>query len=566
MQNAEQIIDALMEMILNTEFEETDVHSLYEKLQPYLAPFAEAYQVAKINLHIEYAPNVYDISGRGDTFESVYSEDASDEPMELTFADLYMTTGVVKIYPCRGVEWGDATRRAITAVTRLSAMQFSRANMVRRIERLSYIDLLTGLANAPGVAYYGTRIEQNGSTADYAGCFLNIKNFKYFNQSLSDSGGDAVIRQYALRLYGFMDHRSELVARLGGDDFFVLVKKERLDRFLRFASPLSLILNNEAKRTRVTIESWIGVYLACEGDSVTTIMHNAAFANTQAKQTLTSVAYLDPEAKAQMLRSREIVHILPDALREHELVAYYQPKVGAGDGELCGGEALVRWQRDGKLIPPNEFLSAAESGGLIPSIDLYMLETVCDDLRKWLDAGIEPVRISVNFSKSSFLRDSLVKDTLDLLRKYCIDGSYLEIEVTESAFYECRPALEAFIETMHKTGVTVSLDNFGTGYSSLNMLKSLDLDTVKLDKSFFSQLDSQSEQDRILLRSMASMIGDLNKTAVSEGVENVEQIDLARRIGCEVVQGFFFDKPLSCDEFTARLLDRHYKVSGAAAE
>ena len=560
MQQSERILEALMELILNAEFEEVDVHSLYGKLKPYFAPFAEAFQIAKINLHIEYAPNVYDISGRGDTFESVFCEEASDDLIELTFADLYMTTGTVKIYPRLGVEWDGAAKRSITAITKLVAMQFSRANMAHRIERLSYIDLLTGLANGPGVSYYGKRIEQSGSTADYAGCVINLKNFKYINQSLNDNGGDSVIRQYALRLYGFMDHRSELVARLGGDNFFVLVKKERLDRFVKFASSLNLILSNE-KRTRLTIDSWIGVYPACEGDTVTDILNSAFFANERAKQTHTSVVTLDPESKAQMLHIKEIAHILPEAMREHELVAYYQPKVRAATGELCGGEALVRWQRGGKLIPPGEFLSAAEANGLVPNLDFYMLETVLNDLRKWIDAGLEPVRVSVNFSKSNFYRESLAKETLDLIHRYCIDGSYLEIEVTESTFYESLPALEKFIDAMHKVGVKVSLDDFGTGYSSLNMLKTLDLDSVKLDKSIFDHLDSKSEDDLRLLHSMAGMISELNMTAVSEGVESADQVAFARRIGCDVVQGYFFDKPLNCDEFTSRLLDPRYEVA-----
>ncbi|MBO4915365.1 MAG: EAL domain-containing protein, partial [Oscillospiraceae bacterium] len=348
---------------------------------------------------------------------------------------------------------------------------------------------------------------------------------------------------------------------LGGDNFFALVRKERLERFLAFAASLNLILSSNAKRTRLTIDSWIGVYPVCEGDSISEVLNNASFANGQAKRSHISVAWFDASAKEQSLRVKQIAQTLPEAMRVQELAAFYQPKVSSGTGDLTGGEALVRWMRDGKLIPPNEFISAAEASGLITSLDLYMLEAVCRDLRKWLDAGIEPVRISVNYSGRDFYKESLIKDTLDVMRKYCVDGSYLEIEITESSFFENMAALEAFISEMHKNGVKVSLDDFGTGYSSLNMLKSLDLDTVKLDKSFFVNLDSQSEKDRALLQNIAYMINELKKTAVSEGIENAEQIDFARKIGCEVVQGYYFDKPLSYEEFTERLLNRHYKIS-----
>lgn len=572
MQNSEQMLTALMDLILNTEFEESDIHVLYEKLQPYLSPFIEMLHIAKIDIHIEFAPNVYDLSGKGDTFGTAFCDDVGEEPLVLTYVDLYMTTGTVKIYPVAGYVWSDEEREQITTVSKLVAMRFSRVNMVHRIERLTYIDLLTGLANSPGVSYYGARIEREGATGDYAGCFVNLKNFKYINQQLNStanaapsggSSGDAVIRQYALRLYGFMDHRSELVARLGGDNFFVLVRKERLERFLKFASTLNLILNSEGMRTRLTVDSWIGVYLANEGDSVSTILGNASFANEQAKKTHISVAYFDPSAMEYMLHVKQTAQSLPEALRTHELLAFYQPKVNADSGELCGGEALVRWRRDGQLILPAEFVPAAEASGLVTKLDLYMLDAVCRDIRSWIDQGIEPVRISVNYSQSDFFRESLIKDTLDIVSKYDVNGKYLEIEITESSFYENFAALEEFINAMHQNGIKVSLDDFGTGYSSLNMLKSLDLDTVKLDKSFFENLNSKNDKDRVVLRKVADMINELQKTAISEGVEDAEQIDFARQIGCEIVQGYYFDKPLSYGDFTARLLDRHYKLDGS---
>lgn len=568
-QNSEQMLNALMELILNAEFEESDIHTLYEKLLPYIKPFVEMLSIAKIDIHLEFAPNSYDLSGKGDSFGTTFRDDAGSEPMTLNYVDLYMTTGTVKLYPVAGHEWSEEERKHISAVSRLVAIQFSRVNMVHRIERLSYIDLLTGLANSPGVSYYGARIERNGSIGDYAGCFVNLKNFKFITRQLnsasnspanSSGNGNAVIRQYALRLYGFMDHRSELVARLGGDNFFALVRKERLDRFLKFASSLNLILNSEGMRTRLTVDSWIGVYPANDGDPVSTVLSNASFANEQAKKNHVPIAYFDPAAMDFMLHVKQVAQTLPAALRAHELSAFYQPKVNTATGELYGAEALVRWNRDGKFISPAEFVPAAEASGMVTAIDLYMLDVVCRDLRRWLDDGIEPVCVSVNYSQSDFYRETLVKDTLDILQKYDIDGKYLEIEITESSFYENLAALQEFIRVMHENGVKVSLDDFGTGYSSLNMLKSLDLDTIKLDKSFFENLNSKDEKDRVVLRKVADMINELQKTAVSEGVEDAEQIDFARQIGCDIVQGYFFDKPMSCNDFTARLLDRHYDL------
>ncbi len=553
-----QILDALMELILSAELDESDIKALYDKLQPHLRPFAEALGIARLEIRIDFAPNVYDLSGRGEVLSTDYFDDADGVPFVLTFPDLYMTTGTASIHPRAGVVWDDEAKRTITTVAKFLALQFSRMNMVNRIERLSYIDLFTGLANTQGVTHYGARIEKNYSLADYAGCFINLKNLRYINQQPNRTTGDAVIRQYALRLYGFMDHRNELVARLGGDNFFVLLRRERLERFLNLISALGIILNNGGERTRLTIEAWVGVYLANENDPVGVILTNAAFANEQAKHDRIPVVYFDPTAKEHMLHTRQIAHTLPDAMRTQELLAFYQPKVNSHTGDLCGGEALVRWFRDEQVVPPSEFVPAAEASGLITTLDLYMLDAVCADLRSWLDAGVEPVCISVNYSQHDFRKRSLIEDTIAIVDKYQIDGKYLEIEITETSFYENFQALDDFIRAMHARGIRVALDDFGTGYSSLNMLKTLDLDTIKLDKSFFDEYSKKDESDRAVLRSVADMIVRLNKTAVSEGIETADQIKAARALGCDVVQGYFFDKPLSYAEFSDRLDHRHY--------
>lgn len=558
MQEYEQMLRALTDLLLGAEFGNSDFTALHEEFQTHLKPIAERLHVAKVDGHIDFAPNVHDLNGGGVTFSSAYSEDAGEEPLVIPYSDLFMVSGGASIYPCAGYVWDEEEKRLVTAVSKIIALQFSRMSMVNRIDRLSYVDMFTGLVNSQGVIHYGTRLEEENPISDYAGCFLNLKNLKYINQQLSSTNGDAVIRQYALRLYGFIDHRNELAARLGGDNFFVLVRKERLERFLSIVSALNIILNNGGERTRLVIESWVGVYPANEHDPIGMILSNASFANEEAKRTHVSVVYFDPSAMEHLMHARQIAHMLPDALRTQELLAFYQPKVDSNTGDLCGGEALVRWIKDGAFIPPSEFIPSAEASGLITQLDLYMLEMVCKDLRSWLDAGIEPVRISVNYSQNDFHRSTLVKDTLDILQKYGIDGKYLEIEITESSFYDSFQALENFIRAMHKHGVKVSLDDFGTGYSSLNMLKSLDLDTVKLDKSFFDESSYKDETDRVVLRSVADMLTQLNKTAVSEGIETAEQIKFAREIGCDIIQGYFFDKPLDYDEFTSRLNNRHY--------
>ena len=556
----EEILNELLELILSVDQTETDVQKLHEDMHPHLRAIAEWLFIAKTDVRIEVSPNVYDIYGRTDTFGKTYFDDAGDTPLVLTYPTRDYIKGVAALYPRRGHEWTPEELRRIEAVSKLMVGFFSGASMLRRELKTPYTDLLTGLANNPGVAYYGARIEEKHAMSEYTGCFINLKNFKYINEKLGNPGGDRVMRQYAFRLNDSLDPSCELLARLGGDNFFALVRNEHAEKFLGTAVSLNITLGSGDERQYVPLGAWIGVYHAEEDDSVTQVLINASFAYEQAKKSRVTVSYYDPSHRSRSLHARAVAQAFPEALRSGELVCCYQPKVYLSTGELYGCEALVRWVRDGKMIPPSDFVPIAESHGLVGELDRHMLECVCRDLRTWLDRGIEPVRVSVNYSQHDFYNENLVEETLKIIRRYRVEGKYLEIEITESSFFENFQALEDFIKAMHRHGIEVSLDDFGTGYSSLNMLKSLDLDTVKLDKSFFDNLSGDSENDRVVLRSVADMLSQLHKTAISEGVETPEQYKFAREIGCDIIQGYFFDKPLSFEEFTERLINRRYNT------
>ena len=562
----EAMLNELMELILSGDPAESDIHQLYADLQPHLQALADWLHVARTDIRIEIQPNVYEIRGRTETFGNTYHDEIGGEPLVLAYPHLSHIVGTARIYPWKGYVWTKTELHRIKAISNLLVLEFSCANMTKRAKKTPYTDLLTGLSNNPGVAYYGARMEQRYDMSEYAGCFINLKNFKYINNQLGNAGGDEAMRQYAFRLYDFLQPTGEMVARLGGDNFFALVRKEHLEQFLGTAVSQNITVGSGGSRAYLPLNAWVGVYHAKPGDHVTNILVNASFAYEQAKKSRITICYFDPAIMRQSLHAREVSQAFPEALRAGELICCYQPKVYMSTGELYGCEALVRWMKDGTLVPPSEFVPIAESSGLVDALDRYMLESVCRDLRSWLDAGIEPVCVSVNYSQHDFYNETLIDETLDIIHKYRIDGKYLEIEITESSFFENFSALERFIKVMHENSIKVSLDDFGTGYSSLSMLKSLDLDTVKLDKSFFDNLDSNKESDRVVLRSIADMLNQLHKTAISEGVETPEQIDFAREIGCDIIQGYFFDKPLSYDEFTERLRHRHYAKADIAGK
>ena len=260
------------------------------------------------------------------------------------------------------------------------------------------------------------------------------------------------------------------------------------------------------------------------------------------------------------LHRKEIAEKLPQAIENHNIMPFYQPKVHIKRKELFGCEALARWKFGGSIISPTDFIPDAEKNGIIASLDLYMLRSVCRDIREWLDSGIEPVPVSVNYSQQNFIRPTLITETLDIINEFDIDGKYIEFEITETSYIENFEVLEEFVNEMHRHGIRVSLDDFGVGYSSFKMFSTLDIDTIKLDKSLFEGDNAYAKKNHAILKNITSMINDIDALTVAEGIESSKQLDLVREIGGNIVQGYIFDKPLEKAEFTKRLISKKYEI------
>ena len=205
-----------------------------------------------------------------------------------------------------------------------------------------------------------------------------------------------------------------------------------------------------------------------------------------------------------------------------------------------------------------EFIPSLEKDGTICDLDFFVFETVCKSIRDWLDRGIEPVCISSNFSRIHLKNDLFADRILKIMEKYDIDSKYVEIEITESASYEDFQRLEIFLAEMKKHDIDVSIDDFGTGYSSLSLLKNLDVDIIKLDRSFIMDIDSDKSQksrnDRIVINNIIRMANELNMRVIAEGVETEDQAAFLQDASCEMAQGYLFDRPVSHDDFENLLL------------
>jgi EAL domain-containing protein (putative c-di-GMP-specific phosphodiesterase class I) len=287
-------------------------------------------------------------------------------------------------------------------------------------------------------------------------------------------------------------------------------------------------------------------------------MDDASMAMATSRKSRMDVVYFTEELMYRSMLRRKIVTRFPDALRNGELEAFYQPKVSRENYRLCGCEALARWRADGVVHMPTEFIPALEEAGLMIQLDFHILEQVCRDIRSWLDEGITPVRVSVNYSKRDLMEEDLAERTLEVIRRWGIDPCYLEIEFTETTGYVDAGLLSTFVQQMRSSGVTVSMDDFGTGYSSVNLFKSLDFDVVKLDRSFIHNIDRHIIRDEVILENIIQMLHELNCEIVAEGVETERQMGFLRNTACQVIQGFYFDQPMPRQEFVTRLVNPQY--------
>lgn len=418
-----------------------------------------------------------------------------------------------------------------------------------------YIDSLTGILNTAGFMKQGTALCEERRQADYTGLFLNIKGFRYINQRFGFTHGDDAMRKYAQRIQTLL-LPDELFARLGCDNYALLIQKGRVDSLLDSLLSIRIHVQLEDFVNTFDLSSRAGLYEIRPEDTMNDIINRITVAGLLAKSSPHhNTIWFREKMMERYIHDKEIADSFTSAIENNEFSVYYQPKVTLDDQILYGCEALARWNRVKEVIFPSEFVPILEQEGTICILDFYVLDTVCKDIRKWLDMGIEPVRISTNFSKIHLHNKNLAKDILRVLDRYQVDTKYIEIELTETCGYEDFESLSEFVDTMKEHGVHTSIDDFGTGYSSLNLLKDLNIDTIKLDKSFLCQNPNTAKKhtNEIVIKTIINMAVDLEMEVICEGVETLKQARLLQTLHCPAVQGFLFDEPLSHNDFEERL-------------
>jgi diguanylate cyclase (GGDEF)-like protein len=389
------------------------------------------------------------------------------------------------------------------------------------------------------------------------GCvlFIDLNRFKLINDTLGRRIGDALLRQVAQRLRGTL-RDEDLVAHLSGDEFAVGLFDirqhfEATTVAQKLQAALEAPFQVEGHDLSVGASIGISVYPQ-DGDDAETLLRMADIAMERAKQGVAnpdhSVAFYRLDMNEGMQERMRIESGLRHALGHGELTLHYQPKFDIASGTIVGAEALVRWMHPERgLVPPADFIPLAETTGLIVQVGEWVLEEACAQAAVWQRAGLRPFRLAVNVSAREFTQ-SLPGRVADTLKRYKLDPSWLELEITESTLMHDIERVIGIMDRINTLGVALSLDDFGTGYSSLSYLKRFPIQTLKIDRSFTTGLPDDPN-DCAIASTIISIGQQLRHRVIAEGVETLEQLEFLRKSGCDEVQGYLYAAPLPAYEF-----------------
>lgn len=495
---------------------------------------------------------------QGQCVKVILYENNDDSYAEMTtFSYKFPNGGAVTIkdYPQGSTPYTKEELAMHKVLFRKIFYKFSRTMMQSMLHEVMMTDLSTGVANQDALMHFVGGVIATGRIEDYNIIFFNVHNFKYVNKVFPYEQGDIILRNYAQHVKSMMED-DEVVARLGGDNFILVFHKERREKLIEQLQNIRIYHQWQAKECEFVFGATIGVS-DLDGIAVPrAIMGRASIAYQAARQKgVGSVVEFTTEIEKQLLANQSVVSNFLPALQAKEFVVYYQPKVNIVDRTLYGAEALVRWIRNGKMVPPIQFIPQLEREGSVCKLDYYVLENVCAFLKERLEKGLPVVPISVNYSRRHLEEENLVERTLEIIDRYGVDHHLIEIELTESDDFQNYEIMSHIIDRFKENGIGTSIDDFGTGFSSLNMIKQVDLDVIKIDKSFIPLEKDypEKEYDLVMFRSIVKLLNELGKKSIAEGVETVEQIDYLREVGCDIVQGYVFDKPLPQEMFEERL-------------
>lgn len=417
----------------------------------------------------------------------------------------------------------------------------------QEMERWLGLDELTGIYNRQMFCKAVEELFQQYPEDEFVILRLDVERFKLINDLYGEEAGDRLL-VYIASQFNEAPLKNSIYGRLHADNFVICFSLRQMQpqNFVR-----KLQENVEHFFTAYKVVMAFGIYYVKDTSlPVSKMCDRAGIAKQQIKGNyMKSYSEYDEKMRKSILQEQDLVNEMKSALESGQFEIYLQPKYDIVKEKIIGAEALARWNHPTKgMISPAIFIPAFERNGFIMELDVYIWETTCQLLRKWMDEGKEPCPISVNVSRLDLYRTDLCDILIAMVKKYDLEPSLLELELTESAYTENPQQIIEVTKKLQSLGFSILMDDFGSGYSALNMLKDLSVDVLKIDLHF---LDSQDESGRSgnILNSVVRMAEWLNIPVIAEGVETKQQADFMRDIGCYRVQGYYYSKPVCIEAF-----------------
>ena len=422
-------------------------------------------------------------------------------------------------------------------------------------------DAQTGIPNVIAISRKYNKMRKKVKAQNLVVLFINIQNFKYINETNGAKHGDDVLRAYANALTDIVDEE-ECVCHMGGDSFGMFVKKGHKHDVLNKLKCIFIgHLKNSPDKT-FEISSWIGLSECDKNISKAFIerLDEASTACLIGKSRLKkNIVTYSSELREKMDKNREIISMFRPAILNHEFTPFFQAKVDMETGKLVGFESLCRWIHNGRFIYPDQFIPLLDKEELIPDLDMTIFDETCRAIGKWKEMGLNPPRISSNFSRKNLFVPSVERKIYETIKKNNIDVNDVEIEITESVKESETNRLIDFVHQLKNYGIHISIDDFGTGYSSLLLIHNIDADVIKIDKSFIEELPDD-KKSIVLIESIISIAKNLNMTLIAEGVETVEQGKKLMELGCSTAQGYYYSKPMDFEAATEVIKNPVFKA------
>ncbi len=434
---------------------------------------------------------------------------------------------------------------------------------IDEIEYLAHYDYLTNLPNRRKFEQTLNEVitHAKNNEASIAVFYLDLDRFKHLNDNLGHDIGDRMLQKIALRLQQKTQGKGSL-ARIGGDEFALFFESATcLEDFIPIAKQLFEQVEKEVKMDELDLHTTTSMGIAIyprDGEDAKTLLKNASLALQRAKELGKNEWQLySPCMDSQVYTSFHLEKELRSSFERNELFLQYQPKINAQTGEIDSFEALIRWKHPERgFVSPGEFIPVAEESDLIVKIGDWVLEKVCQQLKEWKQLGLTVVPMSVNVSSKRLLKPHFIEFITEILKRYDIDPSLIELEITENSIIHHEDQVKEMMTTLRKQGVTFALDDFGTGFSSLSHLQKLEFDVLKIDKTFIQSV-VENEKHQMITKSLLYLAQGLNMKVVAEGVETNAQLSFLKNRGCSFIQGYIFSKPV-CQDKVADYLKMKY--------